>query len=131
MTIRTARVRVASAVIVFLAIAVVTPITVSREVVYAQQQNSAGPATGERTFDGMVTCSHCGAKHSAAMSQTADKCVRICVHGGSQFALVQDDATYLLNGDLDILKKLAGQRAHIVGVLQGRIIVVSSAVAQS
>jgi hypothetical protein len=38
--------------------------------------------------------------------------------------------TYILDGDLNILKKLAGERARVVGALHGKIIRISSVVAE-
>jgi hypothetical protein len=93
-------------------------------------QDAQTPASGDRAYEGMVTCSRCEAKHSAALSQPADVCVRVCVHGGAKFALVNADATYLLDGDMAALKKVAGQRARIVGSLSGKTIKVSSVSAQ-
>jgi hypothetical protein len=84
------------------------------------------PATADQTYEGMVTCSRCGAKHSAALGETATTCIRVCVHGGAQFALVDAERYYLLDGDLNVLKKLAGQRAHVVGELHGKTIRISS-----
>jgi hypothetical protein len=89
------------------------------------------PTMTERPYEGMVTCSRCGAKHSAALGQTASTCIRVCVHGGAQFALVSADMTYLLDGDLNVLKKLAGQRAHVLGELHGKIITISSVSAET
>ena len=89
------------------------------------------PSPVERTYLGMVTCSRCGAKHSADLAQSATKCVRVCVHGGAGFTLVDDEATYLLDGDLSSLKKLAGQRARVVGSLNGNTIRISSVSAQT
>jgi hypothetical protein len=87
----------------------------------------ARPAnTTEQTYEGMVSCSRCGAKHSAELGQAASTCTRTCVNGGANFALVDSDATYLLDGDLNLLKKLAGQRAHVVGALHGQTIRISS-----
>ena len=87
------------------------------------------PTTTDLPYDGMVTCSRCGAKHSAALGETATTCIRVCVHGGAQFALVGADMTYLLDGDSNALKKLAGQRAHVVGELHGKTIRISSVAA--
>jgi hypothetical protein len=78
------------------------------------------------SFEGMVTCSRCGAKHSAALDRSASTCVRVCVHGGASFALVNADATYILDGDLTALKKLAGQRARVTGTRDGQTIKVVS-----
>jgi hypothetical protein len=85
--------------------------------------------SADQVHDGMVTCSRCGAKHSTSLARTADTCVRVCVHGGASFALVNADSTYLLEGDLTELKKLAGQRARVIGPLNGNTIKVISAIA--
>jgi hypothetical protein len=82
--------------------------------------------TSEHTYEGMVTCSRCKAKHSAAMGRAADVCVRVCVHGGAQFALVNADSFYLLDGNLGALKKVAGERVRLVGNLTGNTIRVQS-----
>jgi hypothetical protein len=87
--------------------------------------------TEEHTYEGMVSCSRCGAKHSAKLGQTATTCTRTCVNGGANFSLVQADATYLLDGDLNLLKKVAGQRARIVGALHGQTIRIASVAAGS
>src|SRR5579862_1653589 len=86
--------------------------------------------TGSRAYEGMVTCSHCGARHSAKLAQSATTCVRVCVHGGAQFALVNSESVYLFDGSVDALKPIAGQRAKIVGNLDGNTIKVQSVVAE-
>jgi hypothetical protein len=91
-------------------------------------QIPADPATTGQTYEGMVTCSRCGAKHSATLGKTAAVCVRVCVHEGATFALVNADSSYLLDGDSYTLKQLAGQRARIVGSLNGKTIKVASVV---
>ncbi len=99
----------------------------------SRSQEQAIPATAvepEQTYEGMITCSRCGAQHPAALNSSATNCVRSCVHGGESFALINSESTYyLLDGDLSVLKKLAGQRARIVGTLTGKTIRVSSAAA--
>jgi hypothetical protein len=80
----------------------------------------------EQTYEGMVTDTHCGAKHEAAIGKTASDCARACVHGGAQFALVNGDKIYILSGDLARLKLSAGQRSKIVGTLNGDTITVLS-----
>jgi len=94
----------------------------------AQQED---PAATEHTYVGMVTCSRCKAKHSPAMGQTADVCVRVCVHGGAHFALVNAESVYLLEGDMGALKKVAGQRVRVTGNLKGDTIRVESVMTQS
>ncbi|HEV2398370.1 MAG TPA: hypothetical protein VGS27_15615 [Candidatus Sulfotelmatobacter sp.] len=100
------------------------------------QQTQAQPAPnegphGQEVFQGMVTCSRCGARHPAALDRSASNCVRTCVHAGSSFALIEDESIYILQGDAILLKKLAGQRAEIVGTRSGQVIHVSSASAKS
>lgn len=77
-------------------------------------------------YDGVITDTRCGAKHSAAIGMTASDCARVCVHGGEQFALVDGDALYLLEGETAALKRVAGQRVRIVGKLNGNKIAVAS-----
>jgi hypothetical protein len=89
------------------------------------QANESG-SVPSRTYEGMVTCTRCGAKHSAKLARTATNCTLTCVHGGAKFALVDGDKLYPLDGDLNILKRLAGQRARVVGVMRGDAITVSS-----
>lgn len=88
--------------------------------------SSATATDGPHSFEGMVTCSRCGAKHSAVIGQTASSCVRLCVHGGAHFALIGASSTYLLDGDAVALKRAAGQRAKILGTLAGETIKVTS-----
>ena len=80
----------------------------------------------EQTYEGMITDTHCGARHEASIGRTASDCTRACVHGGAQFALVNGDKIYILSGDLARLKLSAGQRSKIVGTLNGETITVSS-----
>ena len=94
-------------------------------------QEQEKPILGEQIHEGMISCSRCGARHSAARGETAADCVRICVRGGASFALVEADATYLLDGDLSALKKIAGQRARVVGSMDGKTIRITSLVAAS
>jgi len=56
----------------------------------------------------------------------AADCTRVCVHGGEQFALVDGESVYVLEGDLVALKRVAGQRVRLVGTLNGNKISVSA-----
>src|SRR5579864_5077199 len=91
-----------------------------------ESAQQATPSNPGQTYDGMVTCSRCGAKHSAAMGQKAADCARTCVRGGASFALIEGNATYRLEGDLGVLGRLAGRRARIMGELNGNTIRISS-----
>jgi len=90
------------------------------------QATQPRPAAMAQSFEGMVTCSSCGAKHQPALDRSASTCVRVCVHGGASFALINDEAVYALDGDLGSLKKLAGQRARVTGMRIGNTIKVTA-----
>lgn len=92
----------------------------------AAPQQDLVPAT-VRTYQGILTCSRCGAKHSAELDQSASKCALRCIHAGASFELVNPDFTYLLSGDVVALKPLAGQRVRVVGSLDRNTIQVHSA----
>jgi hypothetical protein len=76
-----------------------------------------------QTYEGVVTETQCGAKHSSSIGRTAADCTVVCVRGGAQFVLVDGDTTYLLEGDLIGLKQVAGRRVRIIGTLNGRKII--------
>jgi hypothetical protein len=97
----------------------------------APHQAHAQQIRAQQTHEGMVTCSRCGAKHSAELGKTATDCTRQCVRGGAAFTLLDGDTTYTLDGDFDRLKRVAGQRARILGVVRGSTITVSSVAASS
>lgn len=84
----------------------------------------AGPA---QAYEGMITCSRCGAKHPAQMDRSASSCTLACVRAGAPFALVDGEKVYELSGNASLLKKFAGQRAQITGFAHGNTIEVSSA----
>lgn len=100
-------------------------------IVAQKESGQATPSPALKTYRGMVTCSRCGAKHSATIGRSASDCVRICVHSGADFALIDGDKLYQLDGDLGMLKKFAGQRAEVTGVAHGNKITVSSVAAAS
>ena len=100
--------------------------TVTEESAAAQTSDTVPVQPTQQTYEGMVTCSRCGAKHSIAVDKAASDCTRICVHSGKSFALIDGDKSYALDGDLGLLKKVAGQRARLLGVLHGNTITVAS-----
>jgi hypothetical protein len=99
-----------------------------RQSVVSSSAPAAHPAPDQQTYEGMITDAHCGAKHLASMSKNAADCARSCVHAGSQFALVDGDKTYILSGDPERLKRAAGLRVKVVGMLSGDTIAISSIV---
>ncbi len=80
--------------------------------------------TRQATLTGTISDSMCGAKHM--MSGDDATCVRTCVKGGSQYALVIRDKVYALSGQSAALDKLAGQRAIVTGSLEGSAFEVAS-----
>jgi hypothetical protein len=92
------------------------------------QAAGSSSAPAEQTYEGVITDAHCGAKHQASLSKNAADCARSCVHAGSQFALVDGEKTYILSGDMERLKRAAGLRVKVVGMLNGDTIAVSSIV---
>ncbi len=93
------------------------------------RQETQSPAV--QTYEGVVTCSRCGARHSATLGQTAADCTRRCVRAGANFTLVEADAIYILEGDIGVLGRLAGRRARIAGELNGNTIRISSIISGS
>jgi uncharacterized low-complexity protein len=91
----------------------------------AQAVPSSAPS---KTYEGVITDTRCGAKHSAPLAESAADCTRMCVHAGDRFALVDGDKMYILEGNPAILKHAAGQRVTIVGTLTGNTISVLSVV---
>jgi hypothetical protein len=124
-------------------IALVSAIACSQALFIAILSAAAGAAAGglesgqprptsaieSQTYEGMITDTQCGARHSAAIGRAAADCTRVCVHGGHQFALVDGDRIYLLEGEPAALQLVAGQRARIVGTLNGNKISVASVAA--
>jgi hypothetical protein len=86
----------------------------------------AAEVPAQQSYEGMITDGQCGAKHSTKIGATAADCTRVCVHSGEKFALVAGDNMYLLEGESQSLKRMAGQRATVVGALNGNTIAVSS-----
>jgi hypothetical protein len=81
---------------------------------------------GERMFVGLVTDDHCGARHEMDSGMNSSECTKMCVRNGSRYVLVQGNKRYLLVGSESKLDGLAGQRANIAGILNGKTIKLSS-----
>jgi hypothetical protein len=84
------------------------------------------PAEPSETYEGIVTDTRCGAKHSAKGDLAAADCTRSCVHSGERFALIDGEKAYVLEGESARLKRLAGERVKIAGTLSGNTIEVAS-----
>lgn len=86
----------------------------------------AQAGSADQSFDGMIECAKCGAKHSPALARNAADCVRICARMGEAFTLVDGDKVYQLEGDTNLLKQLATRRVRVTGEIRGNTIHVSS-----
>ena len=84
---------------------------------------------GGTRFTGMITDSHCGARHMRNSHLSTAECTQACVRKGASYILVDGDRHYMLIGGEESLSKLAGERANILGTLQGDAILVNSAAA--
>jgi len=91
-------------------------------------QRESPSAVRLQTFEGLITDTQCGARHAAAIGKAPADCTRACVHGGEQFALVDGDALYVIEGDPLMLKAAAGQRVRVSGILNGKKISITSVV---
>ncbi len=81
-------------------------------------------------FPGIITDSRCGARHSMNSGKTSAECARACVGNGSIYVLVDREVVRALEGDPDLLRRLAGERVEIVGLLEGSTIKVESVAAR-
>jgi hypothetical protein len=79
-----------------------------------------------KIFAGMVTDSHCGARHSMKSGKSPAECARSCVRNGAHYVLVDGEKNHMLEGDAVHLEKLAGERVEVVGMLEGDTIKIKS-----
>ena len=98
--------------------------------VAAAQTAQNKTTTGAQAFDGMISCSRCTARHQPALDRSASACVHACVRDGASFALITSESTYILEGNLVSLRRLAGQRARVTGTRTRNIIKVASITAE-
>ncbi|HEV2699212.1 MAG TPA: hypothetical protein VGU90_14545 [Terriglobales bacterium] len=78
-------------------------------------------------FTGMITDSHCGARHMRKSNQNSADCARACYRKGASYVLVDGNRRYTLIGGDGALNKLVGERATVTGSLQDDAILVDSA----
>ena len=79
-----------------------------------------------QTLTGTVSDTMCGAKHTMMPGTPDAECVRACVKGGGDYALVVGSKVYTLKGDSAQIDKLAGQKATVTGSVSGNVIQASS-----
>ena len=125
-------------VMAFAAALVFAIIIAGGSVALASHQNAAAedgkevtPATpapqAGTTFTGMITDSHCGARHKRRSNMTSAECARACFREGASYVLIDGNRRYTLVGGEGALNKLLGERARVIGTLQDDAIVVDSA----
>ncbi|HEV2388008.1 MAG TPA: DUF5818 domain-containing protein [Candidatus Acidoferrales bacterium] len=88
---------------------------------FAATKKAQAAQPKERTFVGVVTDNHCGAKHMGP----AAACVKKCVDGGAKLALYSRGKVYVLDPG-DQAADHAGERVRVKGTLDGETIHVSS-----
>ncbi len=80
----------------------------------------------EKSWKGVVSDSHCLAKHATASDEAA-ACVAKCVSGGAKYVLVSHGKVYQLDPQDKVGADLAGKEATVTGTMSGDTITVSSA----
>ncbi|HLJ48422.1 MAG TPA: hypothetical protein VKU01_20545 [Bryobacteraceae bacterium] len=72
-------------------------------------------AEGTQTFEGVITDTMCGAKHTMMPGKSDDECIRACLkHSSSQYALY-DGKTVMRLSDQKSPAKLAAQKVKVTG----------------
>ncbi len=79
----------------------------------------------QRVLKGVVSDTSCSAKH-VSQDKTAAECARACVRHGAQYALISGEKAFVLDGNLVEIERLAGQRAEVVGLIDGDLVMVRS-----
>lgn len=82
------------------------------------------------TYTGVVSDDMCGAKHTMMPGGSDADCTRMCVKGGSAYALVVGQKAYTLatsdKQQVATLDKYAGKRVVVKGTLSGETLKVHS-----
>ena len=79
----------------------------------------------ETAFMGVVSDSHCGAKHSTAGDDAA-ACVAKCAAGGATYVLATSDGKVYQLDNQDKFKEYAGKSVKVKGAANGDSIAVES-----
>ncbi len=88
-------------------------------------QVDEGGASG-KTFAGVITDSHCGARHSMKSGKSPAECARSCARNGAHYILVDGERSHSLDGDSRQFEERAGERVEVVGMLEGDTIKVKA-----
>jgi hypothetical protein len=92
----------------------------------------AGPQASPTavTVSGLISDSHCGAKHASEPGSLPAQCARLCVRRGARYVVVNGDVTYVLIGNVTTFDAFAGQRAQVDGTVDGYTLKVTAIRAQ-
>lgn len=94
-------------------------------VLAAQEKPLRAGQTDGNTFIGIVSDSTCGPRHKLT-DKSAEECTRVCQRAGARYVLLAGDRVFFLSGSPNDVAYLAGQKARVLGALQGDTIQVSS-----
>jgi hypothetical protein len=79
---------------------------------------------GPQSWNGVVSDSHCGLKHSKASAQAA-ACVEKCVAGGAKYVFVSGGKLYQIEPQ-DKFKGMGGKAVTVKGRIEGDTITAES-----
>ena len=83
-------------------------------------------ATFAAEMTGVVSDSHCGAKHNTASAE-ATKCVQGCIKGGAEAVFVSGDKVYKIDSaSQDKVKSYYGQQVTVNGDVDGDTLKIES-----
>ncbi len=100
--------------------------TVSAEQPVQDNQSGNHEASNVKSYNGMVTDSHCMGRHVRYPDKSSAECAKMCARTGSSYVLIDGDKKYVLQGGDMALDKVAAQRATVAGTLDGDTIKVNS-----
>jgi hypothetical protein len=78
----------------------------------------------DKSYSGIVSDSHCGAKHTTASADAAS-CIEKCVSTGAKYVLVSHGKVYQLDAQ-DKFQGMGGKQVKVTGTLNGDTLTVSS-----
>jgi hypothetical protein len=84
----------------------------------------------DKTWNGTISDSMCGAKHAAAAEHGTKEsdadCTKACIEKGAKYVFVSSGKVYqIANQDFDSLKDNAGHKVALTGEMKGDSITVS------
>jgi hypothetical protein len=118
-------------VLAFLLSVALALVTATGALAFGQKDADPSEPRPAQVFSGVLTDSHCGARHPSKSHLSAGDCAKMCMTQGSAWALVDGEKIYALKGDSPALDRLAGERVTVSGVLQGSTIQIRSVEAQN